>query len=159
MSTNERCENMRHICCDEKKLGPTINYYGCGCCSNGVSNADGNGYDHSPYIDENGNWLEWSVEANDFVDTGIRAEGLQGIQGSKGDKGDTGAIGPQGSPGPIGPQGPIGPIGETGADGKPIEFNVSGTKLQWRYIGGSTWTCLRFLNHHWCSHHIYGQLA
>lgn len=42
--------------------------------------------------------------------------------------------------GPI--QGPAGADGAAGADGKQVEFNVSATHIQWRYVGDPTWTDL-----------------
>lgn len=54
-------------------------------------------------------------------------QGIQGLQGDKGDKGDTG------NP------------GINGTDGRDPEFRVQGGWLQWRYVGGTTWTSLIFL--------------
>lgn len=75
MNTNETINACG--CSGGKKCCATIvkNYYGGGCYSNGTDSTGGNGDGHSPYIGENGNWFEWSVEANDFIDTGIHAGG------------------------------------------------------------------------------------
>lgn len=94
MNSNETTNTCS--CSEERQCGPTIikQYYGCGCSSKNIDSTGGNG--NGPYIGENGNWFEWSAEANDFVDTGVHAEGpqgaqgpqgLQGIQGQKGDSG------------------------------------------------------------------------
>jgi hypothetical protein len=32
------------------------------------------------------------------------------------------------------------PRGDEGTDGGDVEFQASGTHIQWRYVGGSTWT-------------------
>jgi hypothetical protein len=34
------------------------------------------------------------------------------------------------------------PRGDEGTDGADVEFQASGTHIQWRYVGGSTWTDL-----------------
>lgn len=36
---------------------------------------------HSPYIGENGNWWQWNETVGDFVDTGVRAKGVDGMPG------------------------------------------------------------------------------
>lgn len=47
----------------------------------------------SPYIDSTtGNWMEWDLQQNDYIDTGVHAKG------DKGDKGDTGAAAGFGTP-------------------------------------------------------------
>lgn len=48
-----------------------------------------------------------------------------------------GAIGVTGA---TGATGATGPSGADGADGTEIELQNSGTYIQWRYVGGSTWT-------------------
>lgn len=62
---------------------------------------------HYPIIDGD-NWFVWDVNAGEYVDTGVPAQGPQGIQGIQG---------PQGIQGIQGPQGEQGPRGETGATG------------------------------------------
>jgi len=47
---------------------------------------------HVPYIGENGNWFEWSVAQNDYVDTGVSATGPQGIPGQDGRDGADGGV-------------------------------------------------------------------
>lgn len=37
---------------------------------------------HSPYIGENGNWYQWDDEAQEYVDTEIKAEGTPGKDGA-----------------------------------------------------------------------------
>lgn len=50
---------------------------------------------HTPYINENGNWMVWNTSTGKYVDSG------KSSKGSKGDKGATGATGPQGPPGVV----------------------------------------------------------
>lgn len=75
------------------------------------------------YIGANGNWFVWSLDADAYVDSGVKAQGEtgpQGPQGETGSQGPQGETGPQGEPGPQGPQGevgPQGPQGETGPQG------------------------------------------
>jgi len=38
--------------------------------------------------------------------------------------------------------GPQGPVGESGPAGDEVELQASATHIQWRYVGGSTWTNL-----------------
>lgn len=73
---------MVNCCTEELKCKPCVQVNVSPCC-----NCSENSNGHSPYIGENGNWFEWSVEANDFVDTGVRAEGLQGENGQNGTDG------------------------------------------------------------------------
>lgn len=47
---------------------------------------DGSG-GKSPYIGENGHWFEWDAEQQQFVDTGVTAQGPQGQQGIQGNTG------------------------------------------------------------------------
>lgn len=47
---------------------------------------------HQPKI-QNGTWWVWDFDSNDYVDTGIEAQGPQGIQGEKGDQGIQGEKG------------------------------------------------------------------
>ena len=94
---------------------------------------------HPPIPGDNGYWLLWDLEAEDYVESqlplpevsvgppGPQGEpGPQGPQGEKGEKGDQGDPGPegpqgpkgdQGDPGPEGPQGPKGDTGDTGPQG------------------------------------------
>jgi len=44
--------------------------------------------------------------------------------------------------GDVGETGETGATGDTGADGKEVELQASDTHVQWRYVGGSTWTNL-----------------
>lgn len=83
MGTNEHCKNMDCTCCEDKKCGTTIikQYYGYGCGDDGTDSAGGNG--HSHYIGENGNWFEWSNDINDFVDTGVQAQGTPGEKATR----------------------------------------------------------------------------
>ena len=53
----------------------------------------------TPYIGENGNWYEWNVESQSFVDTGVSAYGTKGDKGDKGDKGADGVNGEKGADG------------------------------------------------------------
>lgn len=45
---------------------------------------------YAPYIGENGDWYQYSKEQQDYVNTGVPAQGPQGIQGPRGEKGDDG---------------------------------------------------------------------
>ena len=54
---------------------------------------DGSG-GKSPYIGENGHWFEWNAEQQQFVDTGVTAQGRDGnpgLQGPQGIQGNTGS--------------------------------------------------------------------
>jgi len=93
---------------------------------------------YSPYIGDNGNWYEWSVEALKYVDTGIYAhgekgpEGLKGETGPEGSRGEPGPEGPKGEAGPEGSRGepgPEGPKGETGPEGPKGEAGSTGNNL------------------------------
>ena len=44
-------------------------------------------YGYSPYIGNDGTWLEYSDEIREFVDTGVQAKGEQGVQGAPGKDG------------------------------------------------------------------------
>lgn len=48
---------------------------------------------HYPYISENDTWVIWNVNAEEFVDTGVKATGPQGDPGNPGKKGDPGEDG------------------------------------------------------------------
>ncbi len=73
-----------------------------------------------PKVGENGHWYVWDAAADDYIDTGIPAQGAvgpQGAQGVQGIQGEPGPPGPQGPQGETGPQGPQGPKGEQGVNG------------------------------------------
>ena len=77
--------------------------------------------EYPPYINlSNNHWMTWDRETDEYVDSGISAQGVpgpqgaQGIQGPQGVKGDPGERGPQG---PQGIQGNPGSQGERGAEG------------------------------------------
>lgn len=42
---------------------------------------DVSGSGHSPHIGDNGNWFEWDADSNQYVDTGIKAQGEDGSPG------------------------------------------------------------------------------
>lgn len=77
----------------------------------------------APRIGTNKHWLVWDAGLQEWIDTGVGAEGEQGepgVQGPKGEQGDPGIQGPQGlqgEPGEQGPQGVQGPQGPAGVDG------------------------------------------
>ncbi len=78
-----------------------------------------------PYIGENGNWFEYDVDKETYVDTGIPAQGdigPQGPQGEKGDKGEQGPRGPQGIQGLKGDKGDTGEQGPKGEDGTSVKI-------------------------------------
>lgn len=54
----------------------------------------------------------------------------------------TAITGPQGPAGATGATGATGAAGPTGATGQNIELQTSATHVQWRVVGGSTWTNL-----------------
>lgn len=140
MDDNKTINDCKHEGENNKKCCASIvnNYY---CCSEGENccNSSTGGNGHSPYIGENGNWYEWSIEANDFVDTGVQAEGTQGEkgdiglqgpqgeQGTQGSKGDTGA---QGSKGDTGAQGPKGSNGKSAYE-IAVDNGFVGTESKW----------------------------
>ena len=84
---------------------------------------------HQPII-QNGSWFIWDINNNEYIDTGVYAQGPkgdkgntgeQGLQGPKGDKGDTGEQGlqgPKGDKGDTGEQGLQGPKGDKGDTGE-----------------------------------------
>lgn len=109
---------------------------------------------HSPYIGDNGNWYEWDNTTEEYVDTGITAQGgggQQGIDGgyyipnvvqtdentakisfqpSKTDMSDVSDIElllPRGADGADGIDGAPGPQGEQGPQGNPGKDGVDGT--------------------------------
>ena len=65
---------------------------------------------HQPII-QNGTWWTWDSENNDYIDSGITA---QGPKGDKGDTGEQGLQGPKGDKGDTGEQGLQGPKGDKG---------------------------------------------
>lgn len=85
--------------------------------------------EHYPKI-ENGTWWTWDVTNEEYVDTGVEAQGPQGIQGIQGIQGEQGIQGIQGiqgetgERGPQGIQGETGPQGETGATGATPDFSI-----------------------------------
>jgi len=46
-----------------------------------------------PYIGENGRWFTWGKNQEEYVDSGVEAQGPKGETGDKGDKGDKGNTG------------------------------------------------------------------
>lgn len=76
---------------------------------------------HYPYVDpETYHWMQWNVELEAFVDTGIDGRGQEGPAGPAGPRGlqgERGETGSQGVKGVQGIQGIQGPQGERGADG------------------------------------------
>lgn len=70
---------------------------------------------HPPYINLNSyRWMIWDRTNQEYVDSGISAQGVEGPQGPAGAQG---IQGPQGERGPAGPQGETGQQGERGAQG------------------------------------------
>ena len=63
-------------------------------------------------IIRNGYWWVWSVDANDYVNSGVKAQGEKGDTGATGATGATGPQGPKGDTGDTGPQGPKGDTGD-----------------------------------------------
>ena len=95
----------------------------------GPPGRDGRG----PYIGLGNRWFIWDGEQ--YVDSGVHANGLEGPQGPKGDagdagpqgpKGDTGPQGPKGDTGDAGPQGPKGDTGDTGPQGQKGDTGETG---------------------------------
>ena len=66
-------------------------------------------------------------------------QGPKGDQGIQGPIGVQGPIGPQGPAGPTGPQGNQGEQGLPGEDGREVEFQLSSTHIQYRYVGSAAW--------------------
>ena len=60
---------------------------------------------HQPMIGENKNWFIWNSEMQEYVDSGILAEGKKGDKGNKGDQGIQGVQGEQGIQGIQGEKG------------------------------------------------------
>ena len=101
-------------------------------------------YAHPPIPGEDGFWMTWDLESEQYVPTELPLpempvgpqgpQGEPGPQGEKGEKGDTGEPGPQGpkgDPGEAGPRGetgPQGPKGDTGAQGPQGEVGPQGPK-------------------------------
>ena len=65
---------------------------------------------HQPII-QNGKWFIWDINNNEYIDTGVYA---QGPKGDKGDTGEQGLQGPKGDKGDTGEQGLQGPKGDKG---------------------------------------------
>lgn len=63
-------------------------------------------------------WLIWDNEEDDYVDSGISAQGVQGPQGIQGPQGEQGPQGPQGIQGVQGIQGQKGEQGVQGEQGE-----------------------------------------
>ena len=82
-------------------------------------------------------YVQWSSDNSDWKNVITIEDILDAI-------GDdiTGPQGEQGQQGIQGPQGEQGLQGEQGIAGKQVEFNVSATHIQWRYVGDSTWNNL-----------------
>ena len=57
---------------------------------------------NAPYIGANDHWYVYDSATEQFVDTGVSAEGQTGPQGPQGPTGETGATGPQGPTGATG---------------------------------------------------------
>ena len=70
------------------------------------------------------------------------SEGEAGLDGSDGAAGSKGETGNTGAKGPTGARGETGATGTAGADGREIEIQNSGTDIQWRYEGETTWNNL-----------------
>ena len=97
---------------------------------------------------------EWYASLKgDKGETG--AAGNKGEQGDKGDKGETGDAGQKGETGDKGDKGETGDKGADGANGengaagqagRVVEFNVTETELQWRYVGDTEWKLLATLD-------------
>lgn len=47
---------------------------------------------HTPRIGENGNWQIWSIDAEQYVDTGLPSRGERGERGGRGEQGDPGQV-------------------------------------------------------------------
>lgn len=47
---------------------------------------------YSPFVGEDGNWFEYDDKTKKFIDTNIKAQGIQGEKGEKGEKGTTNYI-------------------------------------------------------------------
>ena len=48
---------------------------------------------YSPFVGENGNWFEYDDKTKKFIDTNIKAQGIQGEKGEKGEQGEKGEKG------------------------------------------------------------------
>jgi len=86
---------------------------------------------HSPYIGENGYWYVWDAGYEDFIQTGVPAQGPQGAQGYTGPQGLKGDTGDQGV------KGDTGATGATGSNGSTFTPSVaSNGDLSWTNNGG-----------------------
>lgn len=81
-----------------------------------VTDPTGAGKGKSPYIGENGTWMEYDDGSGAYIDTGIAATGPKGDKGDKGDTGATGATGPAGADGKNGKDGADGYTPVAGKD-------------------------------------------
>ena len=64
---------------------------------------------------------------------------LLALAACTGEVGPTGPTGPQGQIGAQGPTGPQGLPGKDGTDGREVEFQLSATHIQYRYVGSAAW--------------------
>lgn len=85
----------------------------------------------TPYIGENGNWFYYDPEKLNWIDSGIKAEG---VVGEKGEKGDTGPQGIQGVPGEKGDTGADGAHGNDGLSTYQIWLNLGNTGTEQEFI-------------------------
>ena len=84
---------------------------------------------HYPYINENGYWMRWDATQDEFVNTGIKAEGIDGQDGkdgADGKDGKDGINGQDGKDGADGKDGVNGLDGRDGVDGKDGKDGVDG---------------------------------
>lgn len=91
----------------------------------GVPGEDG----ETVQIQNNGTYIQWKYPSDAGWTNLILLSDLKGDAGDPGPTGGTGATGAPGSD------------GSDGADGREVELQVTGTHIQWRYVGGS-WTNL-----------------
>ncbi|MBQ8615379.1 MAG: leucine-rich repeat protein [Clostridia bacterium] len=76
-----------------------------------------------------GEYIQWTEDGKTWTNL-IELDQLQGEQGVQGPQGIQGEQGQQGLQ------------GSQGIAGKQVEFNVSSTHIQWRYVGDETWNNL-----------------
>ena len=86
---------------------------------------------HAPRI-VNNIWEVWDAELEQFVSTGVAAEGPKGDKGDRGEKGDQGIQGEPGPKGEPGENGDTGAKGDTGEKGDPGAF----PDVEGRHPGG-----------------------
>jgi hypothetical protein len=82
------------------------------------------------------NYVQWAYEGSDSWNDLISLFALTGADGADGADGQDGADGSDGKDGSDGAD------GTNGIDGREVEFNVSDTYMQWRYVGETTWNDL-----------------